>query len=334
MIKILLICVLFPFMLMAQAVVVENTPCTAYSFPAVSPLVFRLPIQNGFSPNNWMPNICGGGSEDNPAWWKFQPPGNSVTITVEMYNCFNFGGSQITVWKQEANCNSLTAVDCYFPLGYAAAPYVWTISTVPNSQYFIQFDGVNENQCSFNVGFTASALPVELLNFEAEVQQKQVLLHWQTASEQNNAFFDIERSNDGVHFESIGSQPGNGTTKEVHNYSFIDEKPLLGMNYYRLKQNDIDGNFEYSKIISEDFKPKISFEISPNPTNDKILVKRSSFEEGILTLFNAQGQAILSEQLFNKESFMEISLGEIPKGVYFLQLEESGIKKLHKVVKY
>ncbi len=344
MIKILLFCILSPFALMAQAVVAENTPCTAYNFPAVSPLVFRLPNQNGISPNNWTTAICGGNSEDNPAWWKFKPPGNSVTITIEMYSCSNINGSQIIIWKENSNnCNNLTAVDCYFPyawnntppLAYSlTTPYIWTITTVPNAQYYIQFDGTNETQCSFTVSFNAATLPIELLDFEAEVEQKQIFLHWQTASEQNNASFDIERSNNGTHFEGIGNQIGNGTTNKLHHYYFTDKKPLSGINYYRLKQNDVDGNFKYSKIISKNINTENSFVVSPNPTDDKLSIQCNTSKEGTLTLSNAQGQAVLSRKLLDKQDFIEISLLEFPKGIYFLQLEENGKKSIERIVKY
>jgi hypothetical protein len=96
-----------------------------------------------------------------------------------------------------------------------------------------------------------TALPVEFLFFTASLNnQKQVVLNWATASELNNDFFTIERSVDGLTWEVVDLVNGSGTTSLRNDYSTIDPRPYSGLSYYRLKQTDFDGAFEYADIVS------------------------------------------------------------------------------------
>ncbi|HNA42606.1 MAG TPA: hypothetical protein PLP81_10965 [Saprospiraceae bacterium] len=99
-------------------------------------------------------------------------------------------------------------------------------------------------------GKTAAVLPVDLSLFVLRKSNKDVMIEWQTASEQNNAGFDVEKSNDGSHFESIAKINGAGDSQQFLNYSYTDSKPFNGINYYRLKQTDTDGGFTYSPVKS------------------------------------------------------------------------------------
>ena len=128
----------------------------------------------------------------------------------------------------------------------------------------------------------ASPLPVNLTGFSATTIDEKVKLDWETASETNNAYFEIERSVDVKSFAKIGQVAGQINSSELIQYSFIDEQPQSGINYYRLRQVDLDGKFEYSKIRSAIVEKGISVNISPNPTDDYIVLRglpeNSSFE--------------------------------------------------------
>lgn len=94
----------------------------------------------------------------------------------------------------------------------------------------------------------AVLLSIEIASWTAKNEKNSVLLEWSTSSEENNETFQIERSFDGIHWERIGSVLGAGTTSIMHYYSFVDEEPLDGISYYRLKQIDFDGDYSYSSI--------------------------------------------------------------------------------------
>ncbi|MGV3539466.1 MAG: hypothetical protein ACO1OQ_06615, partial [Rufibacter sp.] len=97
---------------------------------------------------------------------------------------------------------------------------------------------------------STGTLPVTLTSFTSASQTSQVVLTWITASEKDNKEFVVERSTDAVNFAPIETIAGNGTTTTLQHYTFKDAAPVAGISYYRLKQIDFDGAFEYSKVIS------------------------------------------------------------------------------------
>jgi hypothetical protein len=100
-------------------------------------------------------------------------------------------------------------------------------------------------------------LPIELLSFSAEVLPGEVLLHWSTATEINNDFFTLERSEDAFAWEIIGQVQGAGTTSQTMHYTFSDRQPLEGLSYYRLKQTDFDGTYEYFAPLPVMYLPEM-----------------------------------------------------------------------------
>jgi len=117
----------------------------------------------------------------------------------------------------------------------------------------------------------ATTLPVELISFKGRRSAEITTLNWVTASEVNNDYFEIQASEDGIKFEILGSVIGNGNTSEVSDYGFIDSD---GSNiYYRLKQYDYEGTYEYSHVIS----------MAAISNNFRIIQKQTSNEYYILT---------------------------------------------------
>ena len=176
-----------------------------------------------------------------------------------------------------------------------------------------------------------ASLPVELTDFKALIQKNGgVTLHWNTASEKNNHGFDLERSVDGRHWAALGFVPGNGTTTRPNKYFFTDEKPLAGINYYRLKQMDADGKFEYSPIVVADVQAHVAqFDIFPNPSPNGVLSARvvSKMEgEVLLEIFDWAGYKVWKETLNLVEGTIvwPVSMATFPKGAYTARLELPG----------
>jgi hypothetical protein len=115
------------------------------------------------------------------------------------------------------------------------------------------------------------ALPITLISFDAKkTVNNEVNLTWATADETNNAYFTVERSSNGVDFESIGTVVGAGNSDVTNNYSLTDKKPLAGNNFYRLKQTDFNGEFSLSEIKRAFFEFKFTpliFSLYPNPVS-------------------------------------------------------------------
>ncbi len=112
-----------------------------------------------------------------------------------------------------------------------------------------------------------SVLPVELIEFDGNSVNNEVVLHWKTASELDNDFFSVLRSLDAVNFQVISTLPGHGTTSSVHEYQMTDPAPSFGSNYYKLRQTDYNGHWTESDIIYVSHYANGSSRISvfPNP---------------------------------------------------------------------
>ena len=121
----------------------------------------------------------------------------------------------------------------------------------------------------FTLGSSSSTnvLPIELVSFSGEKKDNNNILNWTTASEINNAFFTVEKSYNGFDFEWVGTQEGTSPSTQIVNYSLTDYNILETLNYYRLKQTDFDGKFEYSNIISIDNRVDDSFKEIIGRTN-------------------------------------------------------------------
>lgn len=173
------------------------------------------------------------------------------------------------------------------------------------------------------------ALPVELISFSGNVQDNgSHLLCWATASERNNAYFDVQRSPDFVHWASIGQVAGHGNSQEPRSYVFTDWNPMDSLNYYRLKQVDLDGGFAYSPAIVlytqggthsalGDKQPDLV--LYPNPVKDVLWIRTDmdlQLPAGI-DLYNLSGYRINSFSL--KGQLQRIDLGTLPAGVYIIR---------------
>jgi len=163
-------------------------------------------------------------------------------------------------------------------------------------------------------------LPIEIISFTATPQEKSTQLNWTTSSEINNDYMAIERSTDSKNFQEIGKIQGAGTTNERQEYSFIDEAPVGGNNYYRLRQVDYDGAFEYSDVVQVNFRTNDDqIAIYPNPTSDVLTVKFPTFWEGetTMSITNSLGQVI--KVINNTDD--AIMVQDLPNGFYLLTVE-------------
>jgi hypothetical protein len=165
-------------------------------------------------------------------------------------------------------------------------------------------------------------LPVELIEFKGNIENKNVILNWTTQTETNNKLFEIERSVDGVNFVKIGIVAGAGNSQTILHYAFFDENVKAGVYYYyRLKQTDFNGAFKYSKLIAltlnEDFSQEIM--IYPNPTNEVINVIPSNQITNIQVINNL-GENIIEFKNLNGNNKCAIDLSALLPGHYILMI--------------
>lgn len=159
-------------------------------------------------------------------------------------------------------------------------------------------------------------LPVTLLNFTAFKQGGKTLLHWQTATEQNNNGFEIQRSINGRNFSSIGFVNGAGNSSAITHYSFTDITPYKGINYYRLKQIDMDGNSKLSEVRRLNFDEAISISVYPNPVASVLNIQLSDKATRV-SITDMQGRMIWQQAAGNSLSFL-VPVEKLPAGTYFI----------------
>jgi len=174
-------------------------------------------------------------------------------------------------------------------------------------------------------------LPIKLVYFKAKPSKEgSVKLEWQTASEINNHFFTVERSLNVLDWETVSTKDGAGFSSSILNYSAVDSTPFSGLSYYRLKQTDYDGKFEYSAIEVVNLKTTRTnnIYIYPNPTNHSIAIQGNPEELSEIKVINGLGQDItnLISTSYSNSSSLLIDLSNLANGVYFVKTKtDSGI---------
>ncbi|MCF6359224.1 MAG: T9SS type A sorting domain-containing protein [Cyclobacteriaceae bacterium] len=172
---------------------------------------------------------------------------------------------------------------------------------------------------------SVNALPVELLSFNARELDFRIELMWKTASEINNDFFEIQKSPDGELFKKIGQIAGNGTSTQMQSYTFSDFSPVKGIQYYRLKQVDFNGDFEYSSTIILKYSLEIANQLPilyPNPTTGQYINLVAPPEEEVITMlvYDKKGVGIKVQYQVTTNNQYIIVLNGVPKGINVLKI--------------
>lgn len=206
-----------------------------------------------------------------------------------------------------------------------------TVTTTTANSSFGIFTGTDLN----------APLPVELASLNGRAVGNDAQLFWTTASERNNRGFEVERSVDGLRFEYLGFVKGsiNSSIKKAYNFTDVDVFTRQQTAYYRLKQVDLDGKFEYSDVIkvSTNVYANTSSTIYPNPFTDKVILSITSAknETAEVTVWDLNGRLLLSKNITTNSTNTTVNLNEMVNfegGVYFVKVTQAGYTQTHKVV--
>jgi hypothetical protein len=170
------------------------------------------------------------------------------------------------------------------------------------------------------------SLPIKMGDFTAVQKPTGIQLNWETLTEQNSSHFDVERSADGVNFTTIGRVNAKGNSTNKQSYSFPDETPVAGINFYRLKLSDIDNSYTYSRIVAvKSGGQPVSVELFPNPASSLLQVQLPARQKETIRLFitDASGRMIDSRfvSLSEGNNALSIPVSHLPNGTYFLSIE-------------
>lgn len=186
---------------------------------------------------------------------------------------------------------------------------------------------------SFGTTFGAP-LPVSLLDLKADADDQRVKIDWSTAYEKDNLLFEVERSQTGDHFTTIGSVNGQGNSSGIHTYSFNDEKPVPGISYYRLKQVDMDHKVSWSKIVSVVYgKNGSSFIVYPNPAglNEfRIALVKPRSPGTHVAVYGTDGKMYM-QKMYTTGNLITIN-HSLAKGTYILKITNGGYSQNQKLV--
>jgi len=184
-------------------------------------------------------------------------------------------------------------------------------------------------------------VPVELTSFSASVNDGgNVVLNWSTATETNNHMFEVERRTETGEYFTIGFVNGAGTTTEPQNYTYTDQTVESGKYFYRLKQLDFDGRYEYSPEVEVDVTGPLTFDLAqnyPNPFNPSTRIKYSVPEAGNirLSVYNTVGEEIaLLAEGYSEAGFFEATFdaSNLSTGVYLYKLQSANSVQTKKMM--
>jgi len=202
---------------------------------------------------------------------------------------------------------------------------IWgTVNTTTNQVVF----GASENitQADFGNAWVlvdnTFPLPVTLINFKGNCEDSETKLIWTTATEINNDYFLVEKSLDGISFSELTSITGAGNSNAINTYSYTETEPNNQAAYYRLKQVDFNGDFEYSNIISVNpCSENGLITVYPNPFKEVLyfIFPKANDQEYLIEITDYLGRVIIQEDVKNNKSVYPINIDKINhNGVYFV----------------
>ena len=174
----------------------------------------------------------------------------------------------------------------------------------------------------------------EMLLLDAGLEDAVIAMKWLTNTSYKNDYYVVERSTDGTHFESLMEVENNKQAAPHIYYQELDQHPVFGKNYYRVKQLQEDGSIRYSNVRLVDYTLDLDqFELFPNPANDRVFVNLAKLTglRGTIQIHNAFGQTVLEQRLdYIPDYPIEVKLNNFENGFYILSAKADGRKLVSK----
>ena len=262
-------------------------------------------------------------------WFKFIA--TATTASVSVYGsgspCLDPGISLLS-----GVCNSLTCLGGDDSGSCTTVNIVSSTGLTVGNIYYVRISTISSSGTGAitlsgsNIGSTI-VLPLNLISFSGSKQNNNALLQWTTANERNVRQFELQRSDNGQTFTTIGTvAPGNTS------YSFTDANVFSNKNlvFYRLKSIDVDGRFTYSNIIKLNAQSGSILTVSPNPVSNVVSINGLK-QKGDLLLYNAEGK-LLQQKIVSAQT-TTIDMSRYSKGIYLLQYKTINEVVNQKIIK-
>lgn len=225
--------------------------------------------------------------------------------------------SSLTMWKSSNNTNWQNA-------GFTSR------NTIAN---WVELTGIN-NFSRWTLSSPGNALPLSWNSFAALCNNNKVTVSWKTLQEANTLSFAVQRSTNGINWNTIGNLPAAGNSNSTLNYSYNDQLPLPATAYYRILQTDIDGKFTYSPVLKSNCSTVESIKIFPTVTNDIVNIttpQNPLVQKMVVQFFDAAGKILLRKELAT--GTQQLSVGHLPAGMYMLEIQYGSAVSITKIVR-
>ena len=242
-----------------------------------------------------------------------------ISRVYQFSNTSNAFSGSVQINYTDAELNGLAEADLTLNIhngtNWAAYPPI-TRDASNNFVLTNGLSGITLNELTLASQF--APLPLTWLSFTAKAQNNsQSLLQWVTAQEQNTKDFYIQQSTDGINWVTIGSLPAAGNSNSTSYYNYVHTNPVKGLNYYRIKQTDVDSRYSYSPVRMLSFTRALQpFTILGNPVTNDVLTLQLNMTTS-LAFYTADGKLLWREQVNAGTKTIDVS--RYAKGTYFLK---------------
>ena len=276
-------------------------------------------------------------SKWNRSWNLQKTAGNSSGQVTINFNFNDYNGT--TPLATSSYAILYNATDGSFLTGTNKLVNIVSAGTVSGNNVSFLVNVANLANGYYTLVYSAtSILPVNFTAFTASLENGKTQLKWSVAEEAGNDVFLVQRSTDGINFSSIGTFSGSPVNISTASYSFNDEKPLTGQNYYRIQLTEVTGRTIYSavKLINvTSNNNQATVAVYPNPAINIIQVNTNNANttKGVVQLLNAAGQAVTVNISIPSSGMVQIPVAHLEAGIYYLQTTINWATTVSKVIK-
>lgn len=189
---------------------------------------------------------------------------------------------------------------------------------------------VGRGNALFTVNYSGT-LPVSFLNFDANKSGSSVKLNWTTASEKNAKQFTVQHSTDGKQWNDIATVAASGNGSSATTYSFLHLTPSPAVNFYRLQEQDLNGELTYSRVASVSYSNDLQVQCYPNPAENEVTIHSTTNQRGMVTFYNLSGQPVKRAVVAGYETHIDLS--SLPAGTYIADIKQGQQHKKLSLVK-
>jgi len=316
--------------------------------------------------NSWMQGMVTNSSIENVGFFKFVANSSTLKYTfcvtsncgysgIQIYlfeQCGNGGSNIMSVYSFCSECGQTTisvgntnysgvksgtetasnslghSYTVTFDMNNGQCNTFTVTGLIPGNTYYWALDGNSGQKCPYTLQFTdgISTLPIKLQSIYGTALPQGNEISWITATEQNNAYFELESSVDGINFTKIATIPGAGKSSKLREYSFLDRHPAGLVTYYRLRQVDYNGDSETFDPISVERKAMGEVLVSPNPFQESLNVDADVLTAGIYTFSftSMSGKSVNQKQYLEQGiNHLQLQTTDLAKGFYILRVMDA-----------